>query len=439
MGTIQVPDKWDIIPLHTSDRGTFKSCRRRWYWSSPAQCNLIPKTSVYGIYPPFWFGDGIHYALQHFYNPLLKSDPETAFDTWYNLQWNGGIITPDELTQFADRFPVLRKDGRYDVPGLADILPDPDPDEFEGFHQLGLGMMRFYKEFAEHEDDFTVITSEHTFSVPVLDPTGAPLYMIDTRTMLEGWEPDLTLENAFGPLMREDPQMIPMLNADGSRRFSIPIEKQVHARGRMDLIVQGNSTGKYVLIDHKTVGHALTEDYFRHVDLDEQITTYIWAAEMEAKLYDLPYKDISGIIYQALRKAYPRPPTLLKSGTPSLNRATESTTAKLFEKTINELGLKPLFDADVKMQSYYTYLVEMGDKQYVWREPVIRNAAQKENGALRIYLEALDMCGSPRIYPNPTKDFSCLNCKFRQPCVALEAGYDYEAMIADNYQANYDR
>lgn len=422
----ETPSKWDIIPIHTSDRATFKACRRRWYWSSPAQMNLVQKVSVYGIYKPFWFGTGIHYALEQFYNPVLKQDPEAAFDTWWHIQWNGGIINEIELDQFKDRQPVPREDGRYFVPGLVDILPDPDDEEWENLHQLGLGMMRFYKEYAEREDNFRVVASEHLFSVPILQPDGSALYMPDTRQMPKEWEPDYTSSsyNEYGPLMKD---------IDGV------LHKQVHARGRMDLIVQSNRNGNYVLMDHKTVGHAIDDNYFRHLDLDEQCTTYSWAAEQEARMYGLEYTEIAGIIYQALRKAYPSPPTINKDGTPSINRAKESTTAELFAKAIDDLGLRPLFEADSKMQSYYTYLVDSGAKQFIWREPVIRNKHQKESAGMRLYLEAMDMLDSPRIYPNPTKDYSCLNCIFRMPCVGIEAGYDWEGMIADNYESNYDR
>lgn len=428
------PSKWDIIPLHTSDRATFKQCRRRWHWSSPAQMNLVQKVSVYGIYPPFWFGTGIHYALQHYYDPQLKEDPVAVFDAWFNLQWNGGVIHESELHEFEDRQPFQRKDGQWVIPGLVDILPNPDDEIWEEHHQLGLDMMAFYKDYAEREDDFRVVSTEHLFSVPVLNASGAPLYMVDTRTMPSDWEPNFDEGNIYGPLMRSVP------NGDAEVYPYTGVEKQVHARGRQDMIVQSNKTGKYVLVDHKTVGHALDDNYFRHLDLDEQCTTYSWAAEREAEIYGLEYTELAGIVYQALRKAAPKPPTLLKAGTPSLNKQTECTTAQLFDKTINELGLRALYEADVKMQAYYSHLVSMGDKQFVWREPVVRNKSQKESAGYRLYLEALDMFDpNIRIYPNPTKDYTCLNCIFRQPCVSLEAGYDWESMIADNYESNYDR
>lgn len=424
---LETPSKWDIIPLHTSDRTTFKDCRRKWFWSSPAQSNLVRKASVYGIYEPFWFGNGIHFALEKFYDPRLKEDPEIAFDYWYDLQWNGGYIKESELEQFKDRKPDfdVKKKAWY-VEGLSTVLPFPDEEHYENLHQIGMGMMRFYKDYAEREDDFTVIATEHMFSVPILDPTtGRALYMLDNREMPDDWE-STDVENEYGRLV--------LTKEENGYHY-----KQVHARGRQDLIVLGNTTGNFAIMDHKTSTGPIDEDYFRHVDLDEQCTTYLWAAEIEARMYDLPYKEMAGIVYQGLRKAYPRLPTITTRGVPSLDRQKETTTAYLFDKTIKEMGLTNLFNSDEKMQAYYNYLVEMGDKQFVNRKDVLRNKHQKENAGLRIYMEALDMLDNPRIYPNPRKEYSCLNCMFRQPCIAVEAGYDYEGMIQDGYESNFDR
>jgi hypothetical protein len=385
--------------------------------------NLIPKAAINGVYKPFWFGSGIHYALEKFYNPLLKEDPESVFDAWFNLQWNGGEIHEHELEQFKDRLPYQIED-KWFIRGLEEVLPDPSDPEYEELHQTGMGMMRFYKDYAERSDNFVVVSTEHMFSVPILDPkTNDALYMPDYREMPEDWEPSEE-ENIYGPLMR----------FNKSRQLM----KQVHARGRQDMIVYSEETGNYVIFDHKTA-KTIDEDYFDHTDLDEQCTTYLWAAEREAVMYDLPYKKIAGIMYQALRKAYPKPPTIMARGLPSLNRQTESTTPQLFEQCIKELNLENLFRTDDKMQRYYTYLVEKGDKQFVQRHPVERNESQKLNAGLRIYMEALDMLDNPYIYPNPSKDYSCLRCPFRAPCLAIEKGYDYEGMISDGYESNFDR
>jgi PD-(D/E)XK nuclease superfamily len=419
-----IPSKWDVIPCHASDRGAFKFCRRQWSWSSPTRRNLIPKTMVHGIRINLWFGTGIHKALEHYYNPGLSEDPEIAFMAWFDLEWNGGFITEDELPQYVDRFPQKQADGRIKIEGLREILPSPDEELFQEHLQLGIGMMKFYKDYAKREDNFSVISTEHEFSVPILDPSGEALYMADERIVPDDWI--LTREeNIFGPLMYEAP--------NGK------IHKQVHARGRQDLLIQDNESGRYGIIDYKTTSR-LDDDYFRHLELDEQCTTYLWAGEIEAKLYGLEYKELDFILYQAMLKAYPKPPTITSRGIPSINRNDESTTAKMFEQCINANPVwKMMYDRDIKWQNYYTWLLELGDRRFIDRKDVWRNKTQRHNAGVRYYYEALDMLGNPVAYPNPTKNYSCLNCVFRAPCIAAEDGSDFEAILKDGYMPNWDR
>src|SRR5262249_11236202 len=157
--------------------------------------------------------------------------------------------------------------------------------------------------------------------------------------------------------------------------------------------------------DYKTTRRLPDDDYFRHLNLDEQVTTYAWAAEREASMYGLEYKAVDFIIYEALFKAYPKPPSILKTGLPSINRQTESTTAQMFEAFISENGLQSYYETDEKMQNYYTWLMTEGDSRFINRKLERRNRAQKENMGKRLYLEALDMLENPRIYPSPRKEY----------------------------------
>ena len=118
--------------------------------------------------------------------------------------------------------------------------------------------------------------------------------------------------------------------------------------------------------------------------------------EQEAEIYDLEYKKVEFIIYNALRKAFPKPPTMLASGKPSVDRQKESTTARMFEQCLKDNGLDMLLTADPKMQSYYEYLLEMGDSLFIQRGVpgmpyVTRNKAQRLNAGRRLYYEAMDM------------------------------------------------
>lgn len=431
------PSKYDIVPIHTSDRATFKFCRRQWAWSSPSRFNLIPRSQVHGIREPLWFGTGIHYALEKYYNPGIRQDPAATWLAWFDLQWNGGLVTADEVGEFVDREPVLVHNGEgllndyYRVAGLKDVLPfgdDPEVEEhFMQVRDLGRGMMEFYKDYAEREDNFAVIATEHDFSVPILDGEGKPLYRVDNRAMPEGWKPNFE-ENTYGPLMWDD-----VVNGEAV------VMKQVHARGRMDLIIQDLENGRFGIKDYKTTAR-LDDDYFRHLELDEQCTTYLRCAEVEAELYDLEYKSVEFVCYEAILKGYPKPPTITKKGYPSINRQSETTTAKMFEQVIETMGLRPIFNMDIKMQEYYTWLLETGDKRFINRTETWRNRIQKANAGIRLYYEALDMLDpNLRLYPNPTKNYGCLNCIFRGPCIAVETGADFQSILDGGYERNWDR
>lgn len=431
------PSKWSIIPVHSSDRASFKFCRRQWTWGSPARMNLVPRADVYGIEKNLWFGTGIHYALEQYYNPLLKRDPAEAWLSWFELQWRGGIVSEDEVKGFADRNPQeigqgptgFAPSGTYKVDGLCDILPEVGltEDDFMEMKDMGVGMMKFYKDYAEANDNFHVIALEHDFSVPVINSEGEPLYMIDTRKMPEGWEPNFDEGNEFGPLMYA-----------GTYDFPNKLRKQVHVRGRTDMIQQEQEFGRYGILDHKTASR-IGEDYFRHLELDEQCTSYLAFCELESQIHNLEYKSLEFITYQAILKSYPKPPTILKNGLPSVNRNDEGTTAELFEKAIQENGLKPIFDVDEKLQSYYTWLLQQGDKRFIQRTDTWRNHAQKKNAMTRLYYEAIDMLSDPVAYPNPSKNYSCLNCRFRTPCIQAESGDDFMQTLEDGYIPNWDR
>jgi hypothetical protein len=411
--SVEIPSKTEIIPLHQSDVSTFKRCRRKWEWSSPMRMNLTGRSDQLGIVDYWWFGSGIHYALSQYYDPNFQRDPVEAFVWWYSTVMNGGRVTEDQLELGYDRKPKqtqvygvgegsMEWDGTYTIRGLYDLLAQPDDYEFEEMKELGINMMKFYREWAPANDDFTVIDCERVFSVPILDPaTGEPLIAIDPR--------------------------------DGA-------VKQVHARGKRDAVIQDNGNGQYGILEHKTA-QEIGEGYFDKLDKDEQCTRYMWAGEYEADLYDLPYKHLSFVHYNGIRKAYPRTPTELKSGMFSIDRTKESTTYALLQQFIKERPFVQMaIRDDEKAQAYIEYVREKGDEQFVQRKTVYRNRAEIKSCGERVYMEAMDMLQPDlRIYPNPTGDHACLRCPFRGPCIARDDGSDWQQMLADNYEPNVGR
>jgi hypothetical protein len=355
------------VEIHTSDRGTFKKCRRRWDWVSPIRQNLRPKLNYQGVAFPLWFGLGIHKALELYYDPALKRDPEEVWNTWYH----------DSVRHIQETAPDIYNN---------------DEQEFLDHLDLGLGMMRHYKQWASINDMwFEVIDTESNFSVPLGFFVG-----------------DLKMQ-------------------------------PVHYAGRRDAIIRDLRNGRYGIIDHKTTSRT-DEEFFVKLEMDQQCSGYLAATQREQSEY---FPDF--VVYNSLRKVYPKPPTLLykmKNGEQigirglSVNRQTESCTADMFLESVEEYHLEEWFDNDLKAQGYVQYLQEEGDNLFILRHTVDRNQHEINSNWDQVVLEAKDMTSNPRIYPNPSESWYCIKCPFRAPCLAMNDGSDYTHMLIDNYELN---
>lgn len=98
-----------------------------------------------------------------------------------------------------------------------------------------------------------------------------------------------------------------------------------------------------------------------------------------------------------------------------------------------------IFEKDPKMQAYYEWLVETEDHRFVNRQERWRNSVQRINARIRLYYEAIDMLSDPVCYPTPRKEYGCLNCVFRTPCLQAEDGSDYTDTLEMSYVSNWDR
>lgn len=404
----EIPSKWEILPIHGSDVASYKRCRRYWDWTSPARNNLRRKVEIYGIDFRLWFGTGIHYALEMYYDPILQHDPVESFKTWWEFQVNGGIVGEEWLERVYDIHPQVGGAADYEgnrpyyrIKGLKELLPLPVDDEFEQHYELGVGMMEFYRGWAPANDDFITVAAESQYSIPL------GFEAVDQR--------------------EESPNY-------GKRL-------EVHARGKRDAVIYFEEYDKFGINDHKTAAR-IDEDYFKKLDKDEQCSNYLWATIQEAKMYDLPWKGkmVDRVLYTALRKNYPKPPTVLQSGFLSLDRQKEGTTAELFKEAIvgNE-NLEAWFRHNEKAQAYYTHLCEQGDSLFIQRDLVTRNRHEIEATGAHLAMIAREMLNDPAIYPNPTGEFRCLECAFRAPCIAADDGSDWIGMLSDGYEQNRDR
>jgi len=403
----EIPSKYDVIPIHASDISAFMTCRRRWDWTSPSRNNLRRRVELYGVNPNLWFGTGIHYALERFYSPLLKRDPVEVFSTWFAMQWEGGFIPVGEdenlqLEQSYDLDPIATDSG-WEVRGLRDLLPSPDEDEWLGYRDMGIGMMEFYKDYAAREDDFEVIAAESNFSVPL------DFEAVDIRT--------------------------------NSPNFGEKLE--VHLRGKRDAILyypdRKDPRTQFGIHDYKTASH-IDENYFLKLENDPQCTTYIVASCKEAEQHDLPWTTIQDVLYTALKKGYPKPPTMTTRGFPSVNRAEETTTAQMFVDCVKNEGLIDWFHNDIKAQGYYEWLLEEGDKVFIQRDRAVRNPHQIKVAYDELVMVAKEMVDPDvNIYKHPSGSFTCTKCAFRAPCLSKDDGSDWEEMLVQGFEINRDR
>lgn len=98
----------DTIYIRTSERLLFRRCRRLWGWNSPLKMNLEVKSRP----DYFWFGTGMHYALEDYHGVNTYGHPSRAFlayvkatqeigeapDTWMELSRLGY----DMMAYYAD-------------------------------------------------------------------------------------------------------------------------------------------------------------------------------------------------------------------------------------------------------------------------------------------------------------------------------------------------
>jgi len=98
-----------VAAIHTSDRGLYKSCRRKWFWQSHLRQGLEAYTRA----SPLWFGFGIHFALESVH---------------------GSQFYPSGADAFSDF-----------VSSSLKVERERMPDDWQDLHEMGRGMMDYYE------------------------------------------------------------------------------------------------------------------------------------------------------------------------------------------------------------------------------------------------------------------------------------------------------
>lgn len=385
--------------IRTSDRRTFRRCKRKWEYTASLKRNLQRKGAEQNI--NFWFGSAIHFAMEDYHGWNRFGDPRRALDAYYKA------FNPDEL-----------------------------PEGHEHHYNLGMGMLSYYLTwYARHNamPEFeTIWFDEHKNVVPPFTPGAVPaveqqFYIpLGTKVIVDAKDDDIYAIYEEDRIVYDDGfkcpgKFIKTSSTTGiwscEESYGCPIDdtKIVHRdcniisifyHGTMDrLCIDRN--GNWWVMDYKTAKSADTNK----LDTDDQIAAYLWAAEIWFQ------HPIRGFIYLQLTKDVAREPKRLKDGSLSADKR-QKTTYSLFKSELDwEYG--DYRSAPNKYLEFLNHLASLetdeGDRFVRW-DMVKRTRAQIETTFANILAETHEMLTTPYCYPNPTRD--CIwDCPVRDICL----------------------
>lgn len=398
--------------IRTSDRRVFRRCLRKWDFQSSLRQNLTHKGTEQNI--NFWFGSGIHFALEDWHGWNRFKDPRRAFYAYYKA------FPENELPLGA-----------------------------ESHYELGMAMLSYYLTWLERHnegpkfktawfyDDMTPAEEfaegahpavEQQFYIPLgvyavvscADDTIFHTLWEDENHAPDGallWKPEYE-----GYLDRELPynDVADLLGLDMYSNVMVKIVP-IYYHGTIDKIMV-DCYGRYWLCDYKTAKGADTNK----LATDDQVSAYMWAV---SKVFPFP---VRGFVYLQMTKEAVQEPRRLKNGDLSVDKKQKTTYSLLKQEIIKDYG--SVQDAPNKLIQFLNHLAAAeapeGDRFIRW-DFVERTPAQVEATERHIYGELRHMLDPDMYcYPSPTRD--CIwDCPFRDICIAMDKDdndYCYELL-----------
>jgi len=312
---------------------------------------------------PLEFGTAYHAAMEVYYDP----------QTW---NMDREVIGARSIIKFVDVCEAQKakalelKDEQY--------LPDEVEQDYQERVELGKGMLRYYFEKVAPTADelFIPVKVEVKFSVPVMDPT-------------KDFNEQLICEC-----------------------HNLPVSYD----GRIDMLAQDHR-GDYWIFDWKTCRSVAPSDEFLY--LDDQIGSYVWALNF----LKLP---VRGFVYHEQRKGFPGPPK--RNASRRLGRLfsvakNQDTDLETYLHTVQREDPEAM--AEGLYNDFLHYLEEEGT-MFWKRYQIHKNHDELISIAEGISWEAWEMTRKTTpLYPNSGR-FSCTTCAFRQPCLGMNSGEDYQ-------------
>jgi len=383
--------------VHTSERRSYRGCRRRWDWISRQfyYPRITPR--------PLEFGVAFHAAMEEYYKSYL-----------------GLFVNPSPEASLAMAVATFKRVTREQRLNYVKLNGDIDPEmsaDYKDRVDLGVKMLNYYftKVAPTQHAGLKPVKVEIKFEVPILNP--------DTGEQDLWCKCDWCTRRYINWLKVNYPQDWP---------DRIPLEDDDHWKGlpvtfggRLDILLE-DSEGNYWIGDWKTAarlsGLETSDEYLWN---DEQITGYVAALRLLGI-------RVVGFIYAEIKKAVPEEPEPMKvrrlGRLFSVNKQA-NTNWELYRDTVSqndpEAFEQGLYDNHIE------YLQQEGPVFHAWH-PVFRNDEQCANGLRHLYEEAKEMTRPTLpIYPNQGR-FHCKGfgnfggCAFWDACLGKERGEDYQ-------------
>jgi hypothetical protein len=369
-----------VHEIHTSERRSFRACRRRWDWLF--RQSYYPKTTA----KPLEFGIAFHKAMETYYNPT----------TW---DWDREVVAAQSILDFV-AVCEEQKAAALDVRDQLYLDNDPEEDYQERV-ELGKGMLKYYfGEVAPVEDrGWKPVRVEIGFMVSIPHPRTGEALWCKCHTCGEKWT------KQFGDL--KDFEGLPVVYA-----------------GRLDMLAQ-DAKGNYYIFDWKTAARISDDTVF--LLLDDQIASYVWALRKLGI-------DVKGFVYHEQRKAYPQPPVKNK-----VRRMGRIFSINKQQAVDYDSYLKAVIEEDsaAHTEGLYDEMLDYlkNDKApFHARHQVIKSYDEIEETERNIGLEALEIIDpNLGIYPSPGR-FGCNFCAFRQPCLETNGRGDVQYVLDELFE-----
>lgn len=385
-----------IHSIHTSERKAFRACRRRWDWAYRQDYHPVvtPK--------PLEFGIAWHVAKQTWYDP----------DSW----------RADREMVAALTMATFMKTVNDQLKRYKELNGHPSDEVIKDYKErvdLGVQMLKYYtqKVSPKLDGNLTPLAVEIPFEVP-----------LDFNCKCNAcWDKFViwSKEESHGKFVGNNGltynlnNFAPELNKFGGELWQFWLGLPVTFGGRIDAIFQ-DDIGRLLVVDWKSTARILDDvDEAAFLQLDDQVGGYV------AALYKLG-RPADGFIYHEQRKAVPTKPEKLSRAYKGKLYSTNKAGAYEYDSYVKEVMVNDEFAYRYGLyDEFIQFLKGPNAPKFYQRHTIYKTQIQLENFWNDLILEAKDILGNPRIYPQASR-FSCNSCMYRQPCEGQNRGEDYK-------------